>query len=372
MNPTGANGLSRDLRGDRLFPLAGGSAPAHRADVADRAMGARVAALGTVLRRGEPLISGIERARGQKGYGGRLMVPEGVWDFGPNGLTIAADGLEIIALSPGKTVFRRLLGSSASTFVTYSGTDVKYGVLTITGTLVRVSGITFEDSTGTAEAVVMAGAFGRVERCRFTNCYIAATVAESDACAFTDNLIVVNRHTTVSFRSLGSCSRLMVSGNLDQSGGSRGFSFGDGCTDSTVTGNVLDSSGYVTLPTGSAANEAAGNVAEVNEQGAYTLANNTAVAADVPGMTTWPVSTTTSVHMRYQISRGGTPDVEAGTLMLAINGATCAVLAASTNTGTAPGVTFSGVVSGGSAKLQYTTTNTGANATLTILDSVTG
>ena len=245
MNPTGANGLSKELRGERLFPLAGGSVPAHRADVADRAMDARVAALGTVLRRGEPLISGIARACGQKGYGGRLMVPEGVWDFGPNGLVIAADGLEIVALSPGKTVFRRLLGSSASTFVTYSGTDVKYGCLTITGTLVRVSGITFQDPTGTAEAVVMAGAFGRVERCRFTDCYMAATVAESDACAFVDNLIVVNRHTTVSFRSLGSCSRLIVSGNLDQSGGSRGFALGDGCTDSTATGNVLDSSGSI-------------------------------------------------------------------------------------------------------------------------------
>lgn len=368
----GSDGLPKAIRGKPLFTPRAGSANGLRAGV--DALSRQSRPLGAVLEPGEPLIQGIGRAVGQTGYGGRLYVPEGVWDFAANGLVISANGLEIVALSPGKTTFRRADGASAGVLVTYSGTSVYYGVLTITGTLVTVRGINFEDATGTAEAVTVRGSFATIDGCRFTDVYRAVSVCESAATRVTNNLIVQNRATDNTIRTFESCTRLLIAGNVDQSGGGRDIALGASTTDSVVTGNVLDSDGKITFTGGTSKNKHAGNVADVNEEGSYTLADNTAAATDVPGFPTWDTTLYRSVHMRYQITRGATPDAEAGDLVVLMNASECvaSVPAVPITTTTPPGVTLSGAVSAGTARLQYTTTSTGQSATLRILSVTYG
>lgn len=332
------------------------------------AIGAQLSALGTVLLPGEPLASGIRRAVSQAGTsGGRLLVPPGVWDVGADGITIEMAGLEIVALSPGRTIFRRVLGRDAATLGTFSSYIIKYGVLTISGGNVIVRGITFSDTTGTGPAIVVTGGGVSVIDCVFASCGRAVVGYEAERLRVEGNTFTYVR-AAESVLTIGTMRDAIISGNR----GDGNIVLDSGTTHSTVTGNVLDSGGTITFVGGTAANFAVGNNAPVNEEGAYSLIDNTAVAADVTNFPTWDVTIYRSVHMRYQISRGATPDIETGELVVVMNSAECIAYVDAVTTTTAPGVTLSGTVSGGTAKLQYTTTATGSSATLLIFSVTYG
>jgi len=364
----GATGLPKALRAFQPVPLAAGSMAGVRAGNDALSLGAQVSALGTVLLPGEPLMSGIRRAVSQKGaMGARLLVPGGVWDFGANGVTISMTGLEIIALSPGRTIFRRVLGSDAGTIFTTGAYTVKYGVLTLTGDNVTVRGITFLDATGAAPAILATGDGVSVIGCVFQDCDRAVMAYQANGIRVEGNTFTAVR-ASESVVTLGAMSRCIISGNR----GDGSLVLTSGTTYSSVVGNVLDSSMRIGFVGGNAANFATGNNAPVNEENAYTLADNTAAAADVSGFPTWDVTVYRSVHMRYQISRGATPNIETGDLVLVMNTAECLAYVDAVTTTAAPGVTLVGAVSAGTAKLQYTTTATGSAATLLILSVIYG
>lgn len=342
------------------------------------ATGAQLSALGTVLLPGEPLMSGIRRAVAQKGtLGGRLLVPPGVWDFGADGLTISVPGLEIIALSPGQTVFRRTRGDSAGNVAVLGMTTIKYALLNVFAANVTIRGVTFLDSasatpsgTYSTGAVLINASGVTVDNCTFQDCDRAVMVYGASAISnvrVTNNTFTAVRATQCVY-VIGTCSGVIVSGN----NGAGSIELLSGTTYSSVTGNALDAGGTVTFVGGNAANFAAGNNALVNEEGSYTLTDNTAVAADVTGFPTWDVTVYRSVHMRYQVSRGATPDIETGELVLVMNSAECIAYVDAVTTTVAPGVTLSGTVAAGVAKLQYTTTATGSAATLLILSVTYG
>lgn len=342
-------------------------------------MGAQLSALGTVLLPGEPLASGIRRAVAQKGTtGGRLLVPPGVWDVGANGLTINTAGLEIVALSPGATVFRRVRGDAAGTVATFGSVELKYAVLTITAANVTIRGVTLLDSASASPSatyvtpgVLVMASGATVDGCMFQDCDRAVAVYGNSAISkirITNNTLTAVRATECVDVG-GTCSSVLVSGNR----GAGSILLLSGTTYSSVVGNVLDTGARITFVGGNAGNFAAGNNAPVNEEGAYALEDNHPVTAvDVPGFPTWDVTVYRSLHMRYQISRGATPDIEAGELTVIMNSAECDAYVDGVATATSPGVTLSGVVAGGTAKLQYKTTSTGDAATLTILSVTYG
>ena len=359
----GANGLPSALAGKRLIPLAGGSLAGYQAGTDALGIEAQLSALGTVLLPGESIMAGIRRAVSQKGaLGARLLVPEGVWDVGANGVTVNASGLEIIALSPGRTVFRRSLGSSADTLFTTGAYSVKYGALTLGGDNITVRGVTFLDATGSAPAILATGDGVSVRDCVFQDCDRAVIGYQSNGLRVQDNVFTAVR-AAASVLTLGTMSRAVVSGNR----GDGNIVLVSGTTYSSVAGNVLDSSHRITFVGGSAANTASGNSAPVNEEGSYTLADNTAAATDVPSFPTWDVTIYRSVRMVYQITRGATPDAEAGELQIVMNSAECDAYVDGVATATSCGVALIGAVSAGVARLQYTTTATGNAATLRVL-----
>ncbi len=362
-----ANGLPDYIAGSRLFPNAGGSFQAQRASVESSEQQRATSALGVVMTPDMTLEQAIALASDQKGAGGRIFVSEGVWDFGANGSLVAVSGLEIIALSPYRTVFRRMLGASAGTIATFGGVTIKYPILFLSGSNITVRGITFLDAYGTAPAVLNTGATNRVEDCRFQNAYYSILSYSANGARYIENLIEANR-ATYSILGVGTASRLLIAGNK----GAGSIVLTGTTTASTIAGNVLDASATITYTGGSMGNVHTGNVAAVNEEGSYTLADNTVAATDVPSFPTWDVTVYRSVRMTYQITRGATPDVEAGELQLVMNSAECDAYVDAAATATPCGVALSGVIAAGVARLQFTTTNTGAIATLKILSVAYG
>lgn len=99
----------------------------------------------------------------------------------------------------------------------------------------------------------------------------------------------------------------------------------------------------------------------------HTLVDNTVAWTDLPLHAGWTAATTKAIYLVYAITRGANPEVETGQMSIAVRSAAVAeaplyVDSVTTTTGT--GVTLQGVVSTGIVKIQYKTSNTGANATL--------
>lgn len=172
-------------RGDKLFSPSQGSLAAMRSGVANRGTEQRLGALGFVA---DPSMSFREimgRVIGTKGPGARVLFTEGTYHFKEiANLTVARNGVEFIALSPGRTVFKRttdgsLAGTRANLFV-------------VTGTHFRMEGIRIEEP-GNADypSVSLTGGNASIVGCFFDTVYGAVTIS-SDYNLVTDCLIEGN------------------------------------------------------------------------------------------------------------------------------------------------------------------------------------
>lgn len=191
-------------RGQRLFSPAQGSLTSMRAGVANQATEQRLQSLGFVA---DPSMSFNEimgRVIGTKGPGARVLFTEGTYHFKETGnLTVARNGVEFIALSPGRTVFKRttdgsLAGTRANLFV-------------VSGTHFRLEGIRIEEP-GNADypSVSLAGGYASIMGCHFDTVYGAVTIS-SDYNLVTDCLIEGN--TAVSAIAITSGTGNVVSDN---------------------------------------------------------------------------------------------------------------------------------------------------------------
>jgi hypothetical protein len=172
-------------RGQKLFSPAQGSLASMRAGVANQATEQRLQSLGFVA---DPSMSFREimgRVIGTKGPGARVLFTEGTYHFKETGnLEVARNGVEFIALSPGRTVFKRttdgsLAGTRANMFV-------------VSGTHFRLEGIRIEEP-GNADypSVSLTGGYASIMGCHFDTVYGAVTIS-SDYNLVTDCLIEDN------------------------------------------------------------------------------------------------------------------------------------------------------------------------------------
>lgn len=98
-----------------------------------------------------------------------------------------------------------------------------------------------------------------------------------------------------------------------------------------------------------------------------TLLDNQASQTNVDAALSWDVDTFYAVRANYSLKRGTSPrTVESGTMDIVMNTVECLCMVMSLTTSTDPGITFYGSLVGTTASLQYTSTSTGQNATLSI------
>jgi hypothetical protein len=105
--------------------------------------------------------------------------------------------------------------------------------------------------------------------------------------------------------------------------------------------------------------------------GSYTLADNTAAWTNIPTHAGWDATTIAGVSLVYAITRGGNPEVEVGNMSIAIRSAAVAegpLYVDSVTTTSETGVALRGNVSAGTVKIQYTSTSTGSDANLQIIE----
>lgn len=144
-----------------------------------------------------------------------------------------------------------------------------------------------------------------------------------------------------------------------------------------IVGNIEDRLNALGLPSGSAGNrvlisDSTPAIAEsditsteltyldnVDVLTSVTLMDNTAVA-DVAA--SWAVASFTTLHIDYSIKRGSA--VEAGVIKLVSDGTNAGIAQGAAASLGSNGVVFSADISAGNLRLLYTTTSTGANATL--------
>ena len=105
--------------------------------------------------------------------------------FFRDGLTVSSDYTDLIALSPGNTVFRReAAGTSA--------------LVTLSGQGCRIQGVTFQDTATTAQyAVKLSGLYSEAMACIFDDCWRAIHVT-GNGCKVAENLVKSSRDTTYS------------------------------------------------------------------------------------------------------------------------------------------------------------------------------
>lgn len=348
-----ANGLPSSIVGDRLFPNSGGSFQAQRASVVSSEQRRATSALGVVMTPDMTLEQAIALASDQKSAGGRIFVSEGVWDFNAAGSSIAVSGLQIIALSPGKAYFRRAVTPTGS-------------MLTVTGSSTRIEGITFIDTLGSKSAIDVQADNVSIERCVFSNVYLAIeTSASISGLVVWDNRVDANRG--FDWLLIGAaCTLARIIGNTILAANKSLYAFSPGVINSSFVNNVHAPTGSISIAP-NAGNVDAANVPEANADLAFTLTNNTASPTDVDAsVLAWPVATYYGVTLNYSLYRGATPDITTGRIDLVMNSAECLAYADYQTTTVNPGVLFYGGVAAGVATLKYTTTATGNDATLKI------
>lgn len=342
----GAAGLPFKAGG--LFrPDAGGLA-AFRAANAARFANAQSGALGFVCTPKMSIQEAINSVSGTKAgaFGRRILLTEGTWDFPATGVTIDRDGIELIALSPGNTFFRA--GS------------VNKSILTITGSWFRVQGITFVDQAGVYPAITVTGSYGSIIDCKMQY-GLGILISAADGVSVRDCLF--DTSSTGDLIVSGASDQCQIIGNRFLAPNRSIQLTSTAVTNTLIVGNTLAPSGYIAYPPGGGTIASGNFPAENYLRSTFTLADNT-VAADVSASVSWNTATVYAVSLNFALYRGATPDVCTGRLDIAINGTDCEVYMDAVTTTTDPGVTFSGVVVAGSAYLQYTTTATGAAATL--------
>jgi len=132
----------------------------------------------------------------------RVLFGEGVWDISPAGHTITGQ-VELVSLTPGKTIFRRTSVGGAPTAP----------MLTATGTMFRLQGIQLDDQVGSYPAVKCSTNYCWIMDCVFPHCWRAIEIAGGNGARVQDNLIMVVRSTAYAIIFSGSSSNALCSGN---------------------------------------------------------------------------------------------------------------------------------------------------------------
>lgn len=231
---SGANGLPRGfpkMRPD--LPMAGGSLASSRAGADTLRTRANERTLGDVI--ATPDV-GIKKALAQlgrsKGGAGRILFTPGVWNLAED-VTISRDGVELVALSPGRTIFRR------------SGREPTDSLIQFTGANTLISGITIDDAED-GVGIELAGTNNQIRNCVFSDCYLAVTATNGSAPYVSDVVIqscrsvpiVVGPLTITAALQFSDTSGAYVSGFRSLVSG-YDIWYDATTTDSTVFGNVL-------------------------------------------------------------------------------------------------------------------------------------
>lgn len=155
-----------------------GSIGAHRAGVQNREESSVGDVLGQPITPATSLREAIGRVMGTRGaVGGRLLFGEGVWQFN-SGIEIACPKLELVALYPGRTIFRRSVSAASGD-----------SLLRLTAERVKLHGIRFEEPGNTTEVTVKVTANKCVvDMCEFSS-YAAVELASANYCRVLDNLV---------------------------------------------------------------------------------------------------------------------------------------------------------------------------------------
>lgn len=159
------------LRGKSLFSPAQGSLAGMRAGVSERAVAQQLGALGFVADPSMGFAEIMGRVIGTKGPGARVLFTEGTYHFKEvSNVTIARDGVEFIALSPGRTVFKRTTDGSLAGSRSY--------LVNVTGAYFRMEGIRVEEP-GNADyaSISLDGDYASIVSCHFDTVYGAVTIS---------------------------------------------------------------------------------------------------------------------------------------------------------------------------------------------------
>lgn len=165
-------------RGNSPFDTSAGSIGSHRAGVQTREQLDVGDVLGQIITPAIGLKAAIGLVMGTRGVtGGRLLLGEGVWDFSA-GVEIACPKLEIVALYPGRTIFRRSVAAASGD-----------SLLRLTAERIKLHGIRFEEPGNTTEVCIKVTA-GKcvVDKCEFSDIYASVELASADYCRVSDCL----------------------------------------------------------------------------------------------------------------------------------------------------------------------------------------
>lgn len=349
----GAEGLP--WRTDPLFRQNAGSLASFRASVAARGIVGSTDALGTVITPKTSIRDAVAAVAGTRGGGKRILLSEGIWDFPADGFTISRNDVELVALTPGATVFRRKRGDLAAVGRT--------SLLHLSGSRVRVSGVTFDDPLGTNAAVQLTGTRCVVDDCVFTDAYTGVYAEAAVEPVVRDSVFVAIRGSNAidlsgaTLRAIIASNRVVPAKNIGATS--------SGVAGSSFVGNVLNG-GSINYRYGKG-NVASGNSALLNTQ-VFTLADNTAAATNVSaGVLYFPYASMYGARLAFSLKRGATPDICTGSIDLVINSAECLAYMDAVTTTVSPGILFYGGISAPNAYLQFTSTATGSDATLNIV-----
>jgi len=128
----------------------------------------------------------IMSAAGSGGIGGeglRVLLGEGTWHIGPDGLSIARERIQLVALSPGRTIFKRTNASGRATD----------NMVRVEADHVLLDGIRFYDESDILGAVEISEDFCTVRNCLFDDCYAAVYANGAKYLRLTDNTVLASR-----------------------------------------------------------------------------------------------------------------------------------------------------------------------------------
>jgi len=172
----GRKTYSAPLSSGTVKDMRAASIVSARAGVQSRIDAATLDVLGQPITPETGLLEAIGLVRGTVNVqGGRLLLGEGVWQFNST-LTIDCPKLELVAMYPGRTIFRRSVSASTP-------------MISITAERVSLHGITFEDPESTEMCVIVSADRCNVVNCVFDDTYGAIELASADYCMVTGNRV---------------------------------------------------------------------------------------------------------------------------------------------------------------------------------------
>mgnify|MGYP004449321281 CR=1 FL=1 len=159
--------------------------------------------------------------------GGRLYLREGVWNFNGS-LEIDSKFIQLISLSPGRTVFRRESAQATSD-----------PIINSTGESNVFEGIRFIDETGTVatQALTITGKNSVVRNCVFEDFYNGVLVNGANNVKVVDSEFQTGVNRAIEYS--GTCTGGMITSNIIERTGGNVY-LGDNVSAVVVVGNSFD------------------------------------------------------------------------------------------------------------------------------------